>query len=79
MLPLVGPLVEAGFAFAEGEEELLVAGIMGMLSSFIQIAGFTMAIIGHVRGRRARQLEERGVAVLPSSPGGPGLTVAGWF
>jgi hypothetical protein len=79
MLPLVGPIVEAGFVFADGDEELIVLGIMGFLSAFTQIAGFTMAIVGHVRGRRAEREQEgqdRGVALLPT---GNGLALAGWF
>lgn len=79
MLPLVGPIVEAGFVFAEGDEELIVLGILGILSSGLQIAGFTMAIMGHVRGRRAQREQEgqdRGVALLPT---GNGLALAGWF
>jgi hypothetical protein len=79
MLPLVGPIVEAGFVFAEGYEELIILGVLGILSSAAQIAGFTMAIVGQVRGRRARREQEgqdRGVALLPT---GNGLALAGWF
>jgi hypothetical protein len=85
-LPLVGPAIVGTQVWAD-DEDLAGVGILTWVISLAQIAGFTMALIGHVRRSRARNNEEpepsrsaRGLTLVASGPGGtPGLGLAGWF
>lgn len=83
LLPLVGPAVSGTIVLVDGYEEEMVLGIMGWLMSAVQIAGLTMAIVGHVRGRRARENEasRRTFAITPvAGPNGMmGLSAIGSF
>lgn len=95
LIPLVGPVISGGMLFASADNcggtncasELNNLGIASLVFSFAQIAGFTLAIVGHSRRRRARRtlLGGRGelrrhLAVTPtSSRDGVGLAIAGRF
>jgi hypothetical protein len=84
LLPIVGPAVSGTLLIQEGWDELIVLGIIGWVMSAAQIAGLTMAIVGHVRGRRAREEEtasRRSIALTPmAGPNGlVGLSAVGSF
>ena len=80
-LPLVGPAIQGFIAINDYEEELVGLGIAGVLMSCVQIAGFTMAMVGTARRARARRAaDQRTFAVLPSiSQNAASLSVVGVF
>lgn len=87
MVPLIGPAI-TGFRILGEDSGATPAGILSLLWSVAEIAGFSMAISGHVRRNRARrvyraqqqQRAQRQVAILPSGPGdGPGVSLAATF
>lgn len=73
-VPIVGPMVAGAILLADSWcDEDIIFGVTSIVTSLIQTAGLTMAIVGHVRRRRAQQ-QSRGFAVTPT-----GLGVAGIF
>jgi hypothetical protein len=87
MLPLIGPAI-TGFRIMGDDDHTLPLGVLAIAWSLLEIAGFSMAVAGHVRRSRARrqyyaaeeQRAQRQVALLPSGPGdGPGLSLAATF
>lgn len=78
MLPLVGPAVMGFRLMDEGENGVAALAIIW---SVAEIAGFSMAIAGHVRRARARRsAPARQIAIVPAGPGdGPGLGLAATF
>lgn len=81
-IPVIGPLIVAGYAFDSRWEEDIIVAAMNILWFSVQSAGLALAIIGHVRGRRQRREQSSSrfsLSVVPSGPGGPGLTLGGTF
>lgn len=81
-IPVIGPVVVAGYAFDSAWSEDVIVAAMNILWFTAQSAGLAMAIYGHVLGRRQRQERSSSrfnISVVPSGPGGPGVTLGGSF
>jgi MFS family permease len=96
-VPLIGPLISGALLLSNSyvcdwdmcyeSDDMRTIGGLSIFLSIAQITGFTLAMVGHGRRRRARRAllmggssRERHIAVMPtSSRDGVGLAVSGMF